>query len=162
MVEQAIQMALQPSPTYHRMQLAFSLYEAGKLKGQRPRELKGLSLQKALEGRYAPKLPQFKIFQGLKVRSWVYTCINVKLMFINRTKKRAGCWEDLLMVLSPLLRLRKKAMTSSLPKLSNRPLLRRSDAPGRSLLRKSHSTLTSPPLKSTRWHEEKSFLQTSR
>ena len=67
MVEQAIQMALQPSTIYHKMQLAFSLYEEGKLKGQRQRDLKGLCLQKALEGRYAPKLPQFKVFQGLKV-----------------------------------------------------------------------------------------------
>ena len=66
-VEQAIQMALQPSVVYHEMQLTFSLYEEGKLKGQRQRELKGLTLQKVLEGRYAPKLTQFKVFQGLKV-----------------------------------------------------------------------------------------------
>lgn len=67
MVEQAIQMALQPPHVYHKMQAVFSKYEEGTLKGQRPRELKGLSLQKALEGRYAPKLTQFKVFQGLKV-----------------------------------------------------------------------------------------------
>lgn len=67
MVEQAIQMALQPSHVYHKMQMVFLKYEEGKLKGQKVRELKGLSLQKALEGRYAAKLPQFKVFQGLKV-----------------------------------------------------------------------------------------------
>ena len=67
MVEQAIQMELQPSIIYPKMQMAFSLFEEGKLKGQRPKELKGLAVKKALEGRYAPKLSQFKVFQGLKV-----------------------------------------------------------------------------------------------
>ena len=67
MVEQAIQMALQPSPIYHKMQSVFRRYEEGQLKGQKPREIKGLNLQKALEGRFAPKLPQFKLFQGLQV-----------------------------------------------------------------------------------------------
>ena len=67
MVEQAIQMALQPCTIYHKMQQVFLRYEAGTLKGQKPRELKGLTLQKALEGRFAPKLTQFKVFQGLKV-----------------------------------------------------------------------------------------------
>ena len=61
------QMALQPSPIYHKMQSMFEKYEAGQLKGQKQREMKGLNLQKALEGRFAPKLPQFKLFQGLKV-----------------------------------------------------------------------------------------------
>ena len=42
MVEQAIQIAFQPSPTY----------EDEKIKGQRLRKLKGLVLQKKLEGRY--------------------------------------------------------------------------------------------------------------
>ena len=69
MVEQAIQMALQPSHVYHRMKTVFLKYEEGKLKGQKVRDLKGLSLQKALEGRYAAKLPQFKVFQGLQVRA---------------------------------------------------------------------------------------------
>lgn len=67
MVEQGIQMALQPSLIYHRMQQVFSLYEEGKLKGQKKHDMKGVTLQKALEGRLAPKLPQFKMFQGLKV-----------------------------------------------------------------------------------------------
>ena len=67
MVEQAIQMALQPSHIYHKMQEIFCMYEEGTLKGQKHRELKGLSLQKALEGRYAAKLTQFKVFQSLKV-----------------------------------------------------------------------------------------------
>ena len=49
------------------MQRVFSLYEEGKLKGQKVHDMTGTTLQKALEGRLAPKLPQFKIFQGLKV-----------------------------------------------------------------------------------------------
>jgi hypothetical protein len=36
------------------------------LKGQKVRELKGLTLQKAPGGRFAPKLTQYKVFQGLK------------------------------------------------------------------------------------------------
>ena len=67
MIEQAIQMALQPSHVYHKMQLGFHRYEAGTLKDQKPREMKGLTLLRALEGKFAPKLTQFKVFQGLKV-----------------------------------------------------------------------------------------------
>ena len=60
-------MAIQPSSIYHKMQRVFSLYEEGKLMGQKVHEMAGVTLQKALERRLAPKLPQFKIFQGLKV-----------------------------------------------------------------------------------------------
>lgn len=60
-------MALQPSVIYHKMQDVFGKYEDGKLKGQKERLIKGTMLQKALEGKLAPKLPQFKIFQGLDV-----------------------------------------------------------------------------------------------
>lgn len=60
-------MANQPSAVYHRMQRVFTLFEGGKLKGQTVHKMVGVTLQKALEGRLAPKLPQFKIFQGLKV-----------------------------------------------------------------------------------------------
>jgi hypothetical protein len=67
MIEQAIQMALLPASIYHKMQAVFERYEGGKLKGQRERVMKGATLQKALEGKLAPKLPQFKIFQGLDV-----------------------------------------------------------------------------------------------
>lgn len=67
MVEQAIQMALLPSAIYHKMQKAFSMFENGTLKGQKARVMTGVTLQKALEGKLAPKLSQFKVFQGLKV-----------------------------------------------------------------------------------------------
>lgn len=67
MIEQAIQMALQPATIYHKMQDVFVKYEEGKLKGQKERSMKGPILQKAIEGKLAAKLPQFKIFQGLSV-----------------------------------------------------------------------------------------------
>jgi len=67
MIEQAIQMALQPAIIYHKMKDVFQKYEEGRLKGQKEHSLKGASLQKALEGKLAAKLPQFKIFQGLNV-----------------------------------------------------------------------------------------------
>lgn len=67
MIEQAIQMALLPAPIYHKMQEVFSRYEEGKLKGQRARQMTGCTLRKALEGKLAPKLSQFKMFQGLQV-----------------------------------------------------------------------------------------------
>lgn len=67
MIEQAIQMALQPSFIYHKMQDVFTKYEEGKLKGQKERFMKGVMLQKAIEGKLTAKLPQFKIFQGLSV-----------------------------------------------------------------------------------------------
>lgn len=67
MIEQAIQMALQPALIYHKMQEVFTKFEEGKLKGQKERRMKGVMLQKALEGKLAAKLPQFKMFQGLSV-----------------------------------------------------------------------------------------------
>ena len=57
MVEQGIQMAIQPSGIYHKMQRVFCLYEEGKLMGQKVHDMTGVTLQKALEGRLAPKLP---------------------------------------------------------------------------------------------------------
>ena len=69
MVEQAIQMALQPSQVYHKMQAVFQHFEDGTLKGQKKRQMMGITLQKAIEGKFAAKLPQFKIFQGLKVKN---------------------------------------------------------------------------------------------
>ena len=69
MVEQAIQMALQPPAIYHKMQAVFAMYEEGTLKDQKKRVMSGSTLQMAIEGKLAPKLPQFKIFQGLKVIS---------------------------------------------------------------------------------------------
>ena len=69
MVEQAIQMALQPCTIYHKMQQVFLRYEEGTLKGQKPSKLKALTLQKALKGRFAPKRTQFKVFQGLKLKN---------------------------------------------------------------------------------------------
>ena len=70
-------MALQSSSVYHRMQKAFTLYEEGRLKGQKVHQMVGVTLQKAIEGRLAPKLPQFKVFQGLKVQKNTY--INLML-----------------------------------------------------------------------------------
>ena len=77
MVEQAIQMALQPCCIYHKMQQVFLNYEEGSLKGQKSRELKGLTLQKALEGKFAAKLTQFKVFQGLKVCFHLHLAISI-------------------------------------------------------------------------------------
>ena len=54
MVEQGIQMAIQSSAVYHRMQRVFTLSEVGKLKGQTVHEMVGITLQKALEGQLAP------------------------------------------------------------------------------------------------------------
>ena len=62
MVEQAIQMSMIRSRIYHKMQS-----EEGKLKGQKPKVMTGITLQKALEGKLAPKLHNFKVFQGLQV-----------------------------------------------------------------------------------------------
>ena len=67
MIEKAIQMALLKCPIYHKMQEVFRLYEEGKLKGQRLRSMTGVTLQKALEGKLAPNLHHFKVFQGLEV-----------------------------------------------------------------------------------------------
>jgi len=39
MVEQAIQMALLPASVYKKMQSVFTLFEEGKLKGQKPRKM---------------------------------------------------------------------------------------------------------------------------
>ncbi len=77
MVEQAIQMALLPSATYHKMQKVFQLYEEGKIKGQKSRQMSGVTLQKALEGKLAAKLSHFKIFQGLQASE-------CKLFFTHR------------------------------------------------------------------------------
>ncbi len=67
MVEQAIQMANNKASIYHKLQAVFIMFEEGKLKGQKKREMKGVALQRALEGKHAAKLHQFKIFQGLDV-----------------------------------------------------------------------------------------------
>ena len=71
MVDQAIQMAVQRACIYHKMQDVFRLFEEGKLKGQKMREMK-VTLKKALEGKLAPKLQHFKIFQGLDVSMFKY------------------------------------------------------------------------------------------
>lgn len=76
MVEQAIQMALQPPAIYHKMQTVFAMYEEGTLKGQKKRLTSGSTLQMAIEGKLAPKLHQFKIFQGLKVSTATCSYVN--------------------------------------------------------------------------------------
>ena len=42
MVDPAIQMALQPSAVYHKMQSVFQCYESGILKGQKKRQMTGV------------------------------------------------------------------------------------------------------------------------
>lgn len=66
-------MAQQKSSIYHKMQSVFLLFEEGKLRGQKRREMKGLTLQKALEGKFAPKLHHYKSFQGVEVSVMQYT-----------------------------------------------------------------------------------------
>lgn len=63
-------MALLKGNIYHKMQEVFLKFEEGKLKGQKTRKMEGVTLQKALEGKLAPKLQHFKIFQGLQVNSY--------------------------------------------------------------------------------------------
>lgn len=74
MVDQAIQMALLHGNIYHKLQEVFLKFEEGKLKGQKCREMKGATLQKALEGKFTPKVYHFKTFQGLQV---YYVCANL-------------------------------------------------------------------------------------
>lgn len=70
-VLQAIQMALLPAQTYLKMQRVFSMYEEGKLKGQKQRKMSQANIRKALDGQFSPKLYHFKPFQGLQVSlSW--------------------------------------------------------------------------------------------
>lgn len=66
-VLQAIQMALLPAQTYLKMQRVFSMYEEGKLKGQKQRKMSQPNIRKALDGQFSPKLYHFKPFQGLQV-----------------------------------------------------------------------------------------------
>lgn len=69
MIETALQMALQQSKVYHKMQEVFLLFEEGKLKGQQELKLSGAGLQKALQGKNCEKLYHFKMFQGLTVNA---------------------------------------------------------------------------------------------
>ena len=63
------------------MQKVFALFEERKLKGQKKVGLKGVMLQKALEGRLAPKLPQYKIFQGIDVSDNKCQCHPIVIHF---------------------------------------------------------------------------------
>ena len=75
MVEQAIQMAIQPSPVYHKMQMAFSMYEDGQLKGQKSREMKGVAIQKGMEGKFSAKLtPISRRFRDSRYVEFVMSC----------------------------------------------------------------------------------------
>ena len=71
MVEQAIQMALLPAATYHKIQPVFSRFEEGKLKGQKPRQMTSITLQKALE----EKLPR---------ESLLLSCLSLKCFRASR------------------------------------------------------------------------------
>ena len=93
MVDQAIQMAIQSSRVYHKMQSVFAKFEEGNLKGQASRQMSGITLQKALEGKLAAKLGHFKVFQGLQVSlHCVLTHAHVSNGTIDpRTWKRKRC-----------------------------------------------------------------------
>ena len=69
-------MAQMRAPVYHKLQAMFAMYEEGRLKGQKEREMKGITLQKALEGKLAPKLYHFKIFQGIDV------CVKMHIILV--------------------------------------------------------------------------------
>lgn len=96
MIEQAIQMALLRGPIYLKMQDVFRMYEEGKLKGQRVRNMTGVTLQKALEGKLAPKLHQYKVFQGLQVCIIYFNIIIIRLnhhdVYIGQQERRATEW----------------------------------------------------------------------
>ena len=64
---QAIQLAMLPAQTYHKMQQVFSMYEEGKLKGQKQHKMSQANIRKALDGQFSLKLYHFKPFQGLQV-----------------------------------------------------------------------------------------------
>ena len=59
----------------------FALFEERKLKGQKKVELKGVMLQKALEGRLALKLPQYKSIQGIDVSDDKCQCHPIVMHF---------------------------------------------------------------------------------
>lgn len=61
-------MALQPPQVYHRMQEVFTMFEDGKLKGQKLRSHQSeMGRKKALQGHCSAKAHHFKAFQGLQV-----------------------------------------------------------------------------------------------
>ena len=76
-------MSLQASSIYHKMQSVFVLFEEGKLKGQKARDLTGLNFQKAIEGKFAPKLHHFKIFQGIDVSVLTINFMTLCTLTIN-------------------------------------------------------------------------------
>ena len=82
-------MALQPPAIYHKMQKMFTMYEEGKLKDQKKRMMTGSTLQMAIEGKLAPKLHQFKVFQGLKVSHIIYSYNYNIVMFLHHNN--IGC-----------------------------------------------------------------------
>lgn len=107
MIEQAIQMALQPAIIYYKMQDVFGKYEEGKLKGQKGRLMKGAMLQKALEGKLAAKLPQFKIFQGLDVSIGHRELPSSYSKLHYRMMTRKNSWMDCWNAQSVLMKLKK-------------------------------------------------------
>ena len=77
MVLRAIQVAKLPTAVYLKTQQFFSMFGKGLLKRQKQRKLKGSTLNKAIGGKFEPKLTHFKIIQGLSV------CVRNFLHFIQ-------------------------------------------------------------------------------
>lgn len=91
MVEQAIQMATQPASVYRKMQAVFALYEEGKLKDQKVHQMTGRTLQKAIEGRFAPNCISSRSFKdsrqawaGLVLKFVVLVC-NLSMLLVALT-----------------------------------------------------------------------------
>ena len=59
-------MALQPSAVYHKMLESFSLFEEGKLKGQKVHDMKGATLIKVMEESLLQSSPTSKSFKDCR------------------------------------------------------------------------------------------------
>ena len=89
MVLQAIQVAKLPFAVYLKTQQFFSMFQKGLLKGQKQRKLKGSTLNKAIGGKFEPKLTHFKIIQGLSVSPCMYRKFPAfQNTFVQQVEKR--------------------------------------------------------------------------
>ena len=82
-VDTAIQMAVQPSSIYHKVQGLFAMIEEGNIK--KTRELKGRNLLRAIEGKLSANSGHFKMFQGLSVHSFMHTLVSCTYSIFNTT-----------------------------------------------------------------------------